>query len=625
MDSEIVAHFLRTVAVDDVMSHLAHVAAFDRYQASSGIASAAEFVANTAHAIGLEDVKVERYPADGAVHWWSFRAPMSWTPIVARLEISVADIPVLDIDHSVQPFSIATYSAATPTDGVVARVVDIRPPFRHQNLVGALAIVGTEIVRPEVVDQLIAWGVIGFLTDAPSRGVAPEPEYAGRIELPQGSPIFAFSATPSQIATARAAAARGAIARVRIEVDRSEGMPVVSGVLPGEEFGDEVWLTAHLCHPRPGANDNASGVAALLGVAAAHVASRRNAALKRPRRPIRFVWGPEFLGIAAFLHQRSPLGRTGLPRMVINLDMVGEDQSQCGSPFVVERSPDLRCSLLNPIAEHVVGEVFAQTSSYGGTWRPMPFAGSSDHALFADPDIGCAAIQFCHAPDRFNHSAADTLDKVSIGEMRRSTVAASALTSILGETHSLPPQFDRMIRSWCARELRATRVIAGAHRQLEGGEWSLGLLRHVRQKTADMLELLDGAARDQNLRIEPGAASDYAVERTWAGPFNTRAMLADVSRSMHSRIAEAIARDKANLALLFNFAIRVDGRKSRRQIVEETSFDVRRPIDEGLADLLFGALVESGRVIQVARKNAVQASDKVVKPNEQTARSSRVP
>ena len=43
-------------------------------------------------------------------------------------------------------------------------------------------------------------------------------------------------------------------------------IPLVSAVVPGSGAG-EVLVLAHLCHPQPSANDNASGAAAALEAA----------------------------------------------------------------------------------------------------------------------------------------------------------------------------------------------------------------------------------------------------------------------------------------------------------------------------------------------------------------------
>src|SRR5882724_11643383 len=94
------------------MDSLQRITEFDRYQASTGLAEAAGIVAGAARAAGLSDIDIREHPADGAARWWSFRAPVAWTPRSARLTVTREDRTVLAVDHARVPFSIATYSAA---------------------------------------------------------------------------------------------------------------------------------------------------------------------------------------------------------------------------------------------------------------------------------------------------------------------------------------------------------------------------------------------------------------------------------------------------------------------------------------------------------------------------------
>lgn len=588
--------YLRSVPIDDVMAYLAQVSRFDRYQASWGIEQAATFVAETARAIGLADVTLDRFTADGKARWWSFHAPQSWTPVAARLEARSASGDVLKVDHACQPFTIATYSAATPPGGVVAPLVNTLDPGYRGRLNGAVAVVdAAEFTRDGLLAELADAGAIGFVTDAPCVGGAWGPEHPGRVELDPQTSLFGFSLTSQQLALVGAWAEEGATARAVVETDRSASMPVVTGVLPGGRSDGEVWLTGHLCHPRPGANDNASGVAALLGVAAAHCAERRAKAIHGADRTIRFVWAPEFVGTAALLHQRLSLhGRHGLPSAVINLDMVGEDQTRCGGPFVVERAPDFQASLINPIAEHVVQEVFAQTGDHDGSWRAAPLMGSSDHALFAGPNVGCAALQFCHAPDRYNHSAGDSLDKVSAVEMLRSTAAAASLAQILACDRALPPgALQHIVRQWCTAEDIAVERLA---QRYDGSDWARDLVQYVRRQNVAMLSLADDTNPASPCGLEDGAdmqPGEAGFAGRWEGPLNIRAMLGDLPAAARAAVSALIRADKGNYALLFNFAIRADGRRTRADIIKETSFALRRPVDGATADRLFDALTQS--------------------------------
>jgi hypothetical protein len=595
---QLIRDLLRSAPLDHVMACLAQVSAYDRYQASHGIERAADLVADAARASGLAAVSVERLPADGAARWWSFHAPVSWTPSVARLEVRAGDRCGFAADHARQPFTVATYSAPTPPEGVVAPLVDLRGSSQEVSVAGAVAVLGrSEFTRQYLLPSLIAGGALGFVTDAPARGSWPEPEHPGRIELDPGTPLFGFSVTPRQLASIRALAAAGAEAEVVVTVDRSARMPLVTGVLPGARSAAEVWLIAHLCHPRPGANDNASGVAALLGIAAALAALRREVAGSHPRRTLRFAWGPEFVGTAALLHrQLASRGRAGLPQAVINCDMVGEDQAQCGCPFIVERSPDFPPALLNPIAEHVVSQVFAQTKHHYGTWRPEPFSGFSDHALFADPRLGCAAVHLCHAPDRFAHSAGDSLDKVSVVEMLRATAAGAALAWIMSDDRCLAQaDLTRLVRRWCGGERATAGRIATRHRLVAAGAWSRRFMLYIERRNAAMESLLvtHPATRRGAERRPPRPAAEPTVGGRWQGPLNLRGLLADLPDATRSAVAALIDDDRQNHSLLLNLALRADGSRTRAELIEETSFALRRPIDQEIAQRLFGALLES--------------------------------
>jgi hypothetical protein len=538
---EPVKHFLDITNIDDVMRHHEMVCRHDRYQASLGIEQAAAYVAEAARAAGLQDVCIEYFPADGRTEWWSFKAPVSWTPTKAIFEID----DVLRIDQSTQPFAIATYSCPANTTARLANIDDA-------NLEGAIVVIGKEAFSQKT---LIDKGAIGFITDAPY-------VYGnrGRIELDPHSKLFAFSLTPIDLQIARAATQ----AKVIIEIDRSAKMPVVTGMLPGNT-AKEIWLTAHLCHPRPGANDNASGVAALLGIAAAHTASRKKNASWATQQSIRFVWGPEFLGVTALLHRKKTM-----PAAVINLDMVGEDQSLCGGPFIVERDPCRIPSLINPLAEHIVQQVFESTGSHPGYWQPSPFMGFSDHAIFsnfAGGNIGAPAVQFCHTTDHFNHSAGDTIDKTSKVEMHRAIAAGAALAYVMSTPNVLP--VETIAQQWCKKNYE--QALSGNPHS----NWRTRFLQHLKKQHDQMLLSLKEETLQKTNNRE--------------GPLNVRALLP----KLPNEAAELIRSDKYNYSLLSRLAILSHGR-TRKQTILQASFELEHPVDENLANTLLDALEHAG-------------------------------
>jgi hypothetical protein len=604
---------LDAVPINGVMARLAQLIEHDRYQASAGIAAAAALVAEAAREAGLTDVTVHAFEADGERAFWTFAAPRAWSPRIASLRVGgedAADAWILD--HARQPFLLATYSAPTADAGTTARLVpiaEVESAPHDRPLHDTIVLVDAERYRdPECLSALRARGALGFVTDGPccvdpDTGVA----YSGRIELDAWAEWFGFSVTHAQFAALSSLAASAARAHVRIVVDRAATMPVVTGVLPaqadapeGPAAQGEIWITSHLCHPRPGANDNGSGVVGLLGVASTlrALSSRASSTWPSRTRPIRFVWAPEFVGTAAFYRARIDLaGASAVPHAVLNLDMIGEDQSRCGSPFVVERTPATTLSPLVPVAEWAVDGVFAATADGGGQWRSVPFLGYSDHALFAGPHLAAPAVQFAHWPDRFNHSAADTLDKVSRLEMRRSIAAAALLLALAaGDYAALSDRLPTLTRDWCERDAQAAERAAS---MADDPAWRDAYLQAVAAAHRSLRAQADalagqGPSTCEHSDLAPARPGIEPIHPQWGGPFNLRAMIGALPEPLRARIQAEIRRDKRTLAWLANIAVQIDGHRDRRAVLDAASHGMRQPLDPALADLFWRAWMQSG-------------------------------
>jgi aminopeptidase YwaD len=216
-------------------------------------------------------------------------------------------------------------------------------------------------------------------------------------------------------------------------------LDVVTATIPGASKPDEeIFLVAHLCHPKPSANDNASGSGVLLEIARTVTVLIEKGKIEKPARTIRFIWVPETFGSIAYLHRHEDLPR----RLVagINLDMVGQNQDLCRSTLNLDRTPDSLPSYLNDyvfsLLEKSVKE-FDASSAFGSTstfrFATGAFSGGSDHAEFADSTIGVPCIMLLQWPDLFYHTSMDTVDKVSADSLRRvgwiATVAALTLAN----------------------------------------------------------------------------------------------------------------------------------------------------------------------------------------------------
>ncbi|WP_423395539.1 DUF4910 domain-containing protein [Burkholderia sp. LMG 21824] len=594
MIGALVAEALRSAPVADVMKHLGAVALYDRYQASLGIHAAAAVVAGAARELGLEDVTIQEFTTDKS--WWTFEPPTPWTPLRAQLAIETDLGRSMVIDHSLQPFSIATHSTSTPAGGLHGPV----RALESGQLQGALVLLDrSEYYLSDTLERLIDGGASGFMTD----GTACSTElgqFPGRVELPATTLMFGFSVTPDQLGVVRSWMKQdpnGLRFHSTIDVDRCATMPIVTACLPGTQPG-EVWLTAHLCHPRPGANDNASGVAALLGVGDTLQQLRAVLLSGSQGKTVRFFWGPEFTGTAAYLHQRlASQGTSQHPHAIINLDMVGESVSLCGSPFIVEHGPDFQGSLMAAVAEQVVDEVFAQTANQPGYWRRAPFYGYSDHALFAGPNFGCPLVQFAHWRDRFNHSAADTVDKVCETEIRRSIAAATVLAAwAAGYAQLGAEQTDNVIRSWCARTEEWSKAVYAQHQQ-SAPAWSKAYRSYMRDRCEWMQSQQEvGEPAAHCFRAADASRATGTLLAGFLGPVNVRGMIAHMEVNSRQEVLRMIASDKRVLALLLNYAVRCDGTRTPAQVVRETHFALAVPPDPAQSHFLLNQLINSGNI-----------------------------
>lgn len=532
---------------DEMLSQVATIAQYDRYQASHGLSAAAAQVAEFADRAGLRQVSTTTYPADGELHWWTWRAPVSWTP--ERAELTVRDgsgSAVAAVSHASSPFTIATYSAPIgPATLPIVRLDSGQPIPR-----GALVYVpAARWQHGAAVGELAEAGAAGFVTAAPAVELAGR-YHPGRIELPPRSAVFGFSVVPEIAAIIERSGVRAGVT-VALASDTAP-MTVTSAALPGSAPElPEVWLAAHLCHPRPGGNDNASGVAALLGIAGTLAKSIRSGLLPPATRTIRFLWGPEFLGPVAALSDQLAAGRPA-PAAVVDLDVVGVDQSRFDVPFVVEL-PFRTADPLGALAIRAVRSAFRRTADQPGRWRTEPFTGFSDHAIFADPRLGSTAVQLCHVGDPANHSAADRVELVSAVELRRAALAGATIARTVAEQPS--------------------------------ADW-------LEQPSTDRLDI--ALTRAGKRSCTHPADECAALRRAWDGPLNVREMVARVPGETGRALRQLLGRDKRLLSVLLNLGLSADSPQCHAAVLDRLSAEQSLSLEAPERELLIAAFTGSG-------------------------------
>ncbi len=517
---------VRTLA-DEVSGETARrftdaISKFDRIQAAPGYHDAAVWVKGELERAGYKNVTLEGWPSDGTKRYSTYRSVIGWkaskgelwmtSPVRERL-CSYAELPLTLVGRS-------------RSASVEAELVDVgtgigKAAYEGKDVRGKIVLATgapAEVMRQAVMVR----GAHGILTY-----FAPDtrPGYPNLVRYASFWPRwedrdrigFGFNLSKNQGAALKRRLEEGQ--RIVLGADvASEFFPssleVLSTAFPGSaEPEKEVMLIAHLCHPMPCANDNASGSGGLMEMARALKVLVDKGLLAAPKRTIRFVWVPEFNGTVPYVLAHPESVRNTLA--VINCDMIGEDLHKTGGVLNIFGTPDSVPSFLNDVAARFAGLVEERrlTSLNGSThpfvWRLRPYGGGSDHVVFNDGSLKVPAIML-NRDDLFHHTSLDDMDKVDPTELRRSSVLALATAYAIaaaGDTEAADTA--RLVARNGVGRLSADYYDALAGLYAAGDPE--GLHRAYRQ----VLNVVTHAARRESLAVASAGvlASDTGVKR----------------------------------------------------------------------------------------------------------------
>ncbi len=214
---------------------------------------------------------------------------------------------------------------------------------------------------------------------------------------PYASKGFGFAVSYNEYRRLKAALKSGKVEiEAMMDTDKgSDTLDVLEVRLGKRSEKKPIVLTAHLCHPKPGANDNASGSALLAEIVRV---------LKKFDwdREIVALWIPEMYGTVAYLKDRGSDFSFD-----INLDMVGEDQEKTGSVLQISSTPWSLPSFISAL-------LYANLKDDRFRYATGNYSGGSDHFVFTDATVGVPATSLTQFPDRFYHTSDDTPDKSSL-------------------------------------------------------------------------------------------------------------------------------------------------------------------------------------------------------------------
>ncbi len=441
---------------ENAKAYVQQITQHHRIQASTMFHEAAEYVKDALVKMGIENARIKQFPADGETKYWTHTAPMGWEAKSAELWLVKPEQKLL-ARYQDTPTSLHAHSNATPSEGITAQLIDVgtgtKPAdYKGKKVKGKLVLAKgrAKLVHEEAVYKR---GAAGVITDTLTYEIK---NFRESLDLPDAHAYqaiwptkrelnkvtFGFSLTKRQGNYLRNLLKQRKKVMLKAIVDAKlfpGKLDIVTATIKGKtKPNQEVFLIAHLCHPKPSANDNASGSGLLLEIARTIKALIQKGEIPQPKRTIRFFWVPETYGTIAYLHKHGHLTN----RLVagINLDMVGQDQELCKSTLTLDKTPDSLPSYLNDFFINLMEETEKQFDPKTGFGPATTFrhrvnvhTGGSDHHEFVDSTIGVPCIMLLQWPDLYYHTSQDTPDKVNAQTLKRigwiSTIAAITLAN----------------------------------------------------------------------------------------------------------------------------------------------------------------------------------------------------
>lgn len=484
-----------------------------RQRGSRGFHAAAEAIRRRLVAHGLDDVEILAFPADGERFYGSQRSRPAWDAEHAELwELA----PAADGDGWVRGRRIASWEESPITlaqdsasGEATADLVDVGvgtdpEVYAQVAVAGKLVLTSSqpEAIADLAVGQHGAAGIVSWAQNQRSAWWGDDESlvrwgHLGSFPAPQ---TFAFMVSPAQAAAWRDRLTAGETVRLEARVDAGQHPGSYEIVTAAVRGGDpslahqEIAFSCHLDHPRPGANDNASGCATILEVARALGTLVAEGRLPRPRRTLRFYWPPEIEGTQTLLAARPEVARRTLA--AVHMDMVGGDPEVTKAVFHVTGTPASLPTIVDDVAAAFARFVNDQTAAFADTGESrwpliepgggkqalraavVPFTMGSDHQVWSEASYRVPAVYLNDWPDRYIHTDRDVVANLDPTKLRRAAflgaATAYALAGLDGE--GMPAVWEIVRR----RVLERTAAALGRAAEL-GGEASAdgaNLLRH---------------------------------------------------------------------------------------------------------------------------------------------------
>lgn len=427
------------INVDEILRHIMSISQFHRIQGSKEIVDAAEYILGELKKAGIDAQLLEDI-YDGETWHLTLKSPIAWDLIYGEIELfdqkfTTGEIPLVVMAHS-------------PSGEAEGEIVYIEREEDWEKAEGKIVLIDKKWKKN--YEKANKSGAIGFI--AYRKGTGKAFPYIGlflsKRDLEWAKiPAVAVSEEIANKIIGKLKKGESVKAKIKVqtEIKDKQILPMVYAKIGKPPY---ILFTAHVCHPKPGANDNASGSAMLIELA--KVLKEKYS--EDFRFGFAFLWIPEYHGTQAFVEKFAELEKY---YTVINLDMVGGSEDRSNSTIMIVRTPLSRFSVVSGLLEYYINLANSQGESFGGEGMPKlrvksyPYQMGSDHDIFNF--FGVPGVMPITWPDKFYHSSEDSIEKISKDPLE--VIGKAVLATALALARAEKEEFHRFARGYAMRYL----------------------------------------------------------------------------------------------------------------------------------------------------------------------------
>ena len=373
---------------------------------------------------GVKQVEIGGARADGKTQAGFWTIPLAWDAKQATLEVT-APQRILLCDYRQVPSSLGMWSGSTPKEGITAELVDLTTtPWAEVK--GKMVLTGKK--SDGLKFQLVKYGALGAVN-----GFSENPSLEdGRQWInawgdngwgftKASTPLLSYSITPRQAKSLRQILATGKKVMVRAVADTRyyEGRyPWVTGVIPGANPEEEVLVLGHTSEQ--GAQDNATGVSAMVEAMRTISHMIESGKLDRPARSIRILLMPEVYGSLSYISENAARMKHTVAAMTV--DTPAAAYNMAGTEYTFYMNPHVGMSYTDALIQRIAKSYCPPSRP----WHWQEYVTGTDTYL-SEPTVGVPTVwPYSGTGVLTHHNSEDKPDTVDLRSLHDLTALVAS-------------------------------------------------------------------------------------------------------------------------------------------------------------------------------------------------------